>query len=84
MESWRSGDVKIISWFRLSIRLYNYDFTGESPLHEAAYYGHLEVTRMLLDADDIEINLQDNKGKYLSHISIQSMNISLSSKYWKL
>ena len=42
--------------------------------------GHVEVTRMLLDADDIDINLQDIDGKYIFHISIQFMNISLLSK----
>ena len=69
---------------RLSIRLYNYYFTGFSPLLYAAGRGHLEVTRMLLDAEDIDINLQDITGKYPVYISIQFMNISLLSKYWKL
>ena len=50
----------------------NYYFTGFSPLHYAAREGHLEVTRMLLDADDIEINLQSNSGKYLFHIFVNS------------
>jgi len=36
--------------------------SGYSPLHLAAYEGHLEVTRMLLDDDNIDINLQSNSG----------------------
>ena len=62
------------------IRLYYHYFTGWSPLHWAVTDGHLEVTRMLLDADDIEINLQTNAGKNIFHISIKFMNISLLSK----
>ena len=68
MESWRYDDVKIISYLRLSIRLYNYHFTGYSPLHEAAIREHLEVTRMLLDADNININLQNDDGKYILYL----------------
>ena len=60
------------------------DSWGNSPLHWAARGGHLEVTRMLLDADNIDINLQSNSGKYLYYISIQFMNISLLSNYGKL
>ena len=66
------------------IRLYDYHYTGYSPLHWAAREGHLEVTRMLLDADNIDINLQTIDGKYLYYISSQFMNISLLSKYLKL
>jgi len=38
------------------------DKLGRSALHLAVYEGHLEVTRMLLDADNIDINLQSNNG----------------------
>ena len=50
----------------------------------AAEYGDLEMTRILLDADNIDINLQGIWGKYLFHISIQFMKLSLLSKYGKL
>ena len=63
------------------IRLYYHYFTGDSPLHWAASEGHLEVTRMLLDADNIDINLQNRWGKYIFCISSQFMNISLLGKY---
>jgi len=38
------------------------DAVGSSPLILAAFEGHLEVTRMLLDAEDIDINQQNNFG----------------------
>ena len=64
--------------------MYNNYITGWSPLHKAAGGGHLEIVRILVDADDIDINLQDNDGNYLFHISNQFINISLLSKYGKL
>ena len=55
-----------------------------SKVHKAAYKGHLEMTRILLDVNNINVNLQDNNGNYLFHISNQFMNISLLIKYGKL
>ena len=65
-------DIKMLKIeVRNYIALYNYYFTGGSPLYFAAKEGHQDVVQLLLQQDDIQINIQDTLGKYLFYISIQ-------------
>ena len=52
---------------------------GEAPLHWAAYKGHLEIVKLLLD-NHADANLQNNDGKAPLD-KAKKRDIRLSSNY---
>jgi ankyrin repeat protein len=37
--------------------------TGETPLHFAAYWGHLNIVNFLLDMEELDTTARDSRGR---------------------
>lgn len=49
------------------------DKTGQTPLHEAAYLGHLEVVKILV-TDGADVNVRDENGKTPLGCAVEGQN----------
>ncbi len=74
----RNGDVNLLKvLIKNGGNVHTRGPNGESLLHIASYYGHLDIVKYLINHNNIPTSTVDNQGRTLLHIAASNGKIDI-------